>query len=431
METAFSIDRRVLPCEQCGRAIDIPPDGSASCAACSWNATVSPRPDTAITAGAVFAPGDREREQRIIASTELQTLATDAGRGNLEPVRTAWTAARAEASEQAANAEAEVRLMKLTTLLTNAALASDDDLGLRAWLEAALEAARAPGHRQALRCQLARQAARAGDVASADAWLAGCVEAPDDPDAAGAYRVTRAYLATARGEWRAVLDAIGADAALPASLAGLATVLRANALEHTGDLDAASAELARAAGSLAERVSQVATIRNLAGTWNACAHSLEREVRRRALERIRLGRRNAYIAIPVALLLAALAIVVLEAGSPWIAATFGAATAIVALAGVVDRRWNRRMQQIARDGQLCHARVVRDDWETVTGLRKQSGIGGTRLWRFRIELMPPPPDGRETYLAPYLTTAEARWLSGRVAPVLWSQAHPGEAVLAA
>src|SRR5262249_49317305 len=103
-----------------------------------------------------------------------------------------------------------------------------------------------PRHRQFIRGALCRAAAKAGDPNAAEAWLAPCDPQPEDLLSDTAYRASFAYLASARGQFDAVLQTLGARTdAFPVFFAQrvFCHVLRANAFEKRGDVATAVAQL--------------------------------------------------------------------------------------------------------------------------------------------------------------------------------------------
>jgi hypothetical protein len=83
---------------------------------------------------------------------------------------------------------------------------------------------------------MARAAVRAGDVQSAAAWLA-CFEPPQDLESESEHRVTTAVVATARGDFMTVLNAVGSafdQIAIQDALDIQAAIFRINALERMG-----------------------------------------------------------------------------------------------------------------------------------------------------------------------------------------------------
>jgi hypothetical protein len=153
--------------------------------------------------------------------------------------------------EMAAGAQFPVaeRLFHLTVLLSDHFARAGDPLRVRALLETALELLSAPRHRQVLRGSLATHAARAGDLAGADAWFAGCSPVSDDIHVDTAWRASKAYISTLREDWPGVTHALGSrtgDVPLADGEAEGCALLRSNALERSGQLAEAVEQLLQA-----------------------------------------------------------------------------------------------------------------------------------------------------------------------------------------
>jgi hypothetical protein len=137
---------------------------------------------------------------------------------------------------RAGNAPEEA-FVQLTSLLAWRAAEDGDPHRERGLLESALAVARLPRHQNELRADLAILACRMGDIHGAESWLATCDPHPVDLHSDSAYRVARAYVHTARGDYAAVLRVLGGNAAdVPVTddLAGPVALLRANAWERSG-----------------------------------------------------------------------------------------------------------------------------------------------------------------------------------------------------
>jgi hypothetical protein len=93
-------------------------------------------------------------------------------------------------------------------------------------------------HGQLLHGLLSRAACRAGELAAAEVWLAGCDPMSDDDDCRASQRLAVACLATRRGDFAkvlAVLDRALLDGIDSCRYAIELSLFRANALERTGD----------------------------------------------------------------------------------------------------------------------------------------------------------------------------------------------------
>jgi hypothetical protein len=167
--------------------------------------------------------------------------------GQLAPwkAQEAWAMWQALRNELAAapRVDAAEMFFFLTLLLAAAETAPPRK---RALVETALDLVPLKRHRQALRCVLARDAARAFDLASARAWLSPCDGRCDDIEADSEYRLAVAFVATAERRYAEVLGALGPgpyEIPIAMSKSVACAALRANAYEKQGSLDAAAAVL--------------------------------------------------------------------------------------------------------------------------------------------------------------------------------------------
>ena len=147
--------------------------------------------------------------------------------------------------------EAAERLLFLTMVLANHFAAEQDLVRQRAMFESALEVFVLPRHQQIMRGYLARCATRAGELDAAEQWLAPCDPRSDDLQSDSAYRFSRAFLDTARGDFDGVLQALGwndGDVPLVDEMDATAALFRANAWEQRGDMERAVGLLRTAMG---------------------------------------------------------------------------------------------------------------------------------------------------------------------------------------
>lgn len=253
-QTAFSHELRLLICQHCGAALPAPAHGGqARCQYCGTTSLLAARDEQAELAR--FA-----QQPRVPELERMQRLRVQDGRPLLPPssllpllsggslpdsrvpeVLSLWNATRAEVAERR-SLEVEERLFFLTLFLMAPLGVAQDHVRQRALLESASEALSAPVLKHQLRAALARLAARAGDLAAAEAWLALCDPASESLQVDSDVRCARATIATARGDFHEVLRLVGANALevpIADSLDLLAGVLRANAYERLGRLDLA------------------------------------------------------------------------------------------------------------------------------------------------------------------------------------------------
>ncbi len=263
MDTTFAYDTRVLMCSGCGAPLEAAVQGgSFDCTYCGAANQVTARVEQPVFSASTSAPADEdERLRRLRAQDGMPLLPPDSLKalvgpdGNLpewkiqEAVQI-WQSARREVATTS-NFEAAERLLYLTLALSNHFSAQDDLLRQRAMFESALEVFFLPRHRQMMRGYLARCAARAGDLEAAERWLAPCDTRSDDLDTDSAYRFSRAFIDTARGEFKAVLGTLGHrldEVPLMDAVDTVAAVFRANAWERLGQTDRAVALLKETMG---------------------------------------------------------------------------------------------------------------------------------------------------------------------------------------
>lgn len=254
MRTHFTAEIRVLLCEACGAPLEAPVGGGQfACTYCRAMNVVSTR-DERPTLGMPAMPvpiDENERLRRLrmqdgrplMPPPSIQHLFPS---GVLEPwrVQEVFTVFQQTRKEVKAthSPEAAERLYFITLVVSNH-LGQENDLPrLRALLETSLDTLELPRHKQMLRGMLARNAVREGDLMAAERWIGPCDPRSDDLESDSAYRLARAFIDTAKGDFRAVLGLLGAvDDQVPVadSMDASVAVLRANALEKTGDLDGA------------------------------------------------------------------------------------------------------------------------------------------------------------------------------------------------
>jgi hypothetical protein len=132
---------------------------------------------------------------------------------------------------------------------------NDETADPRSHLEIALATVEDPGLRQLVRCGLAREARRRGDLDASRRQLDRCDPAPWDVGLDSEYRIGRAMLAGYAGRWKEVLALVGRRhgevAFAPGSEVDQGS-LRAAALESLGTHWAADEEMAVMANRLAE-----------------------------------------------------------------------------------------------------------------------------------------------------------------------------------
>jgi len=141
--------------------------------------------------------------------------------------------------------------------------------------ESALAVFTLPRHRQIMRGYLSRAATRDGDLDAAEAWLAPCDTRSDDLHTDSAWRISRAYLDTAREVWGDVLEALADDLPIADHSVPLAVLLRANAWEKHGDLGRASAVLREAMAKGVGMRRSLETIGAVHAEWGLCRRTFQ------------------------------------------------------------------------------------------------------------------------------------------------------------
>ncbi|WP_437931004.1 hypothetical protein WMF37_17805 [Sorangium sp. So ce291] len=286
MDTTYSHTIRALLCPHCGAPLSAPAAGAQiSCRYCGVALAIAARDERPLQPAPSAPLPERERLARLRAQVGRPLappplVAELLHEGTLAPWKhqeaaALWQSTRAELAS-GPRPEAAERLFFLTILLFSA---ERDPARKRALIETALDLLTLPRHRQALRCMLARNAALAGDVEAARAWLAPCDARSDDLASDTELRFACAYLATAERRWDEVLAAIGErphDVPLGASAASVCAVLRANAHERRGAVDVAAEQLSAELRAGLEAPRRVEAILEANGALDLCPQSFPR-----------------------------------------------------------------------------------------------------------------------------------------------------------
>lgn len=252
MAGELSHDVRVLACGYCGAPNSVPVQGGfVQCGHCRATMEVALRREESL---ARSGEGELDRIHRVSvlrAQDGRPLLVPDSVKpyfavgglapGRMEAALEAWRAALLDLRQRYAR-EPEERLYFLTRLLSDRLWTHERHLEARALLESAAEVLRARRHRQITYCMLARRAAVLGDLAAADAWLGPCDPASYDLHMDSELRMARAFIATMRGDFEAVIAELAASAKdhpFADSCDALIHMYRAHALEHTKGADSA------------------------------------------------------------------------------------------------------------------------------------------------------------------------------------------------
>jgi DNA-directed RNA polymerase subunit RPC12/RpoP len=285
-QTLFSPTTRVLLCQNCGAPVDAAVGGGVvQCRYCGAQSQIRARNETLVAQAKGPPISEYERLTRLRAQDGRPmmpppSLAALMPNGDIpdwkiSEVLAVWQSTRREL-ESSDNFDAAERLLFLSLALANKFGVQQDLLRQRAMFESALDAMSLPRHRQIVRCSLARCAAKMGDLAGAEAWLAPCDPTSDDLECDSEYRCSRALIDTFSGNYQRVLQVLGNTAQevpIQDAMDDLSIVFRANAWEKLGQLPTAVAQLK-------ERMSQGPQVRNVLaqimsvyGRWNLCAQS--------------------------------------------------------------------------------------------------------------------------------------------------------------
>jgi hypothetical protein len=356
--------------------------------------------------------------------------------GAIEPwrlgeVRQLWSATRRHLLTAPADVAAAERFLFLTNALSNQLAAAGDDAGRRALFEGALEALSLPRHRQEMRGHLARLAVRENDAAGAQAWLTGCDPASADLEMDTAYRISLAMLSTAQNDAARVLHVLGGDETLVPiadQYDPLATVLRANAWERTGNVEAARNVLARfmtGQGGVSAAIESI--VKAMPAHWNVCAQSLavaRVDHRQHVASRAGGGEWIGWLIVVVGCLPALITIpVLLASDAPAFAGLF---TLIFPLAfapwGISMIRRARRQRVVARTGLQARGRVV---GVSPTGTR----VNNVPMMRIDVQVQAPGHAPVTASMTKLLHPHQASMLMGRELSCIWSPAYPQDVVL--
>jgi hypothetical protein len=444
--SAFSYRRRVLGCDACGTPVEVAPGGGpARCSRCGASLVAPLRPDTAVPRSAPMHDGERLNRLRqqdgrpLLPPPGLEAVMPG---GSIEPwklneARAVWAQTRRHLTQSPSDVAAAERLVFLTMALSNVIGQTGDDGGLRAIYEGALEVLTLPRHRQTMRGYLARHAARTGDVESAEAWLAGCDPGSDDLFTDSVYRITRAYIETGANRPQGVLQILGGseqDVPINDAMDALATVLRANAWERMGNLDAARHLLSRFMSSQSGISAAVeSVVKAMPAQWQVCAqsiHGARQDHRAHVGDRAGSGALFGWIFIgagflPLLFVIPSAIAVVVGGGSLLEVLPMGFVLLFPAILGGIGYKMVQaadRAKAIAREGQHGRGRVLA---VTPTG----TTINDVPMMRIDVEVQVPGVPPVRASSKKLLHHAQASMLVGRELGVIWQPKYPDEVVL--
>ncbi len=249
---AFGFEVRVLVCPQCAAPLEVAAAGGpTTCRYCGQTSVFSPRPPPTPVGDHQGAVRDPARLERLRAQHETPDLPPP----DLMPLLQSRLAGDGVQQAQRLLADQrvtppsptrDVRLHWLTVGLFNAFAGPEHGLRQRALIQSALELMGDPRRRAVLTGMLARNAVRAGELEAAWSWVSHMDPASESLVADSAYRLSRAYLSTARHAFDDVLFVLGRglhDVPIDAGDALMCGMMRANALERGGLVDEATAQL--------------------------------------------------------------------------------------------------------------------------------------------------------------------------------------------
>lgn len=258
----FDAGVRILVCSNCGAPLPPagPEGGTVQCTFCRHSSYVGVRDDGSIATGAPVDEAQRVASlwRQVDVGFMVHPEVTQLGEQgaltdrNVEAARQHWERTRAIAGDPVQAPTVGDDLLWLTTLLAGYDATRGDRVRVRALWESTLDASRGPRQRQFSRGALCRLSVNDRDLDAANQWLRPCDPQPSDLCSDSAYRLSYAFLATAQGQFDNALQALGRSAAdLPwfFSVRFLAAVVRANALERSGDVERAADQLRQLAAS--------------------------------------------------------------------------------------------------------------------------------------------------------------------------------------
>jgi len=258
MSRIFSFDKRVLMCNSCGANMEVPVSGGRqTCSKCNHTEDIPPRPAyTSLAEKRSSSVPESERLARLRAQDGKPLIPPKSIAGllvaggivpewKLDEAISVFLSAKKNVQATGDFAAAE-QLRFLELALSNHFHKKGDKERRRAIVESALEALTLPRLKQMMFCTLSRSAALEGDNSSAARWLEPCDPSSDDLEADSAYRLSKAMLSTARGDWSGVHQMLGKkhnDIPIADFMDSLAVALRANATERLGNVEGAVSEL--------------------------------------------------------------------------------------------------------------------------------------------------------------------------------------------
>ena len=263
METIFRYDARILMCQNCGAPMEVSTAGGVGqCAYCSAQYQLVSRREEQVEPAAAARQLDEGQRLIMLRQQDGTPMVPPQGVQSLlqngelpewkiQEAIAIWQNTRRQL-ESTNDFQAAESLLFLTILLSNHFANKQERLQQRAMFESALEVFTLPRHRQMMRGALARFAALEGDLEAAGRWLAPCNPRSEDLQSDTTYRISRATIDTARGDFNAVIQTLGNDlqqVPIMDAMEAIAVILRANAWERLGQLQVATQQLSQYMGA--------------------------------------------------------------------------------------------------------------------------------------------------------------------------------------
>lgn len=286
MDTSFSYAVRVLACDRCGGPHESPlAGGSFGCRFCNAQNMVAIRSEVVVAPGRAPTP-EAERIARL-RTQDGKPLMPPSNLGHLmangqladhkvDEAVSIWNGARHQLRTNPNDYDAAERLLFLSMMIAQYYKDKGEKLRQRALLESALDAVTLPRHRQVLRGFLTRAAVLSGDLDAAEAWLKPCDAHSDDLSMDTEWRFSRAFIDTARGSFPNVVTVLGRgsnDIPIEDAADDVCAVLRANAVERLGHLDAAVALLRERFAAGGDARHTMDRVVRVYPQWSLCAQS--------------------------------------------------------------------------------------------------------------------------------------------------------------
>jgi hypothetical protein len=389
MDRLQGVVHRVSLCVQCAAPVALAAQGgTAVCTQCGAPNELRPRDDRPLGYGG--APAQEAMRLQLLRQQDGRPLVPppsvlqllEAGslpQWKVQEATMLWQQARRE-SAATQNPDAAERLFFLTLSLADYFTDAGDLLRVQGLYESALDALPLPRQKQMMRGALSRLAVRAGDLAAAEMWLAPCDARSDDLQSDSAWRLARAMIDTARGDHPAVFAVLGGrfeDVPVLDAMDAMAVLLRANAWERSGNLDAAFAALmaylTRAGASGRQTVRKTAEAHPALGlcpqSLNRAEQTLGAQAAQAAAARASVGLHTVFVPVGVLLLLialvaggagvlGALGLLHVRPGAGWRALGQGLPGAIFLVVGLVMARSAKRAARLRTHGLQGAGRVL-------------------------------------------------------------------------